>query len=128
MLEKLVNKRNLILLVFAGILFVFWLLFLIFGNSEDKIQLLILTPILPVVVYGFLRLGFKLVRINASAGFLNFAVWFFLITGTLALVMSVNHFITEFPNGLSPAFGVVLSLIIAMLDEAKKNIGTNDKQ
>ncbi len=120
MLNKLIYRRNLILLIFAIVLVVFWLIYLIFGSGEDKVTFLILTPILPIITYGFMRIGFKTMNVNGSNKYINFCLNFFLVTGTLGLAMMTINFIAEFPNGLTPTLGGCMGLIIAVLDEASK--------
>ena len=100
---------------------------MIFGNGEDKVMVLVLSLILPLVIYGFVRLMFKIVRINAPLKFIKFGIYFFLIMGVLGVVMDIIHFITGFPNNLSPTLAACLGLIIAVLDEAKKNTEIENK-
>ena len=127
MLNKLVQKKNIVLIVCAAILLILWTLALIFGNGEDKVMVLVLSWVLPLVIYGFVRLMFKIVRINAPLKFIKFGIYFFLIMGVLGVVMDIIHFITGFPNNLSPTFAACLGLIIAALDEAKKNTEIENK-
>lgn len=128
MLTKLTQKKNIILIGFAIILLVFWTLTLLFGNGEDKIIVLVLSLVLPFIIYGFVRLMFKIVNINASFKAMRFFLWFFLIVGTLGTIIMIVEYITGFPNGLSPTLGACLGLIIAVLDEIKKSIEIEDKQ
>ena len=128
MLNKLVQKKNVILIVCSAVLLILWTLTLIFGNGEDKVMVLVLFLILPFVVYGFVRLLFKVVRINAPLNFIKFVTYFFFIVGTFSVVMGVIYFISGFPNGLSPTLAACLGMIIAVLDEAKKNFEIENKQ
>ena len=127
MLNKLIQKKNIVLIVCAAVLLILWTLYLIFGSGEDKVMVLVLSLILPIVIYGFVRLMFKVVRINAPLKFIKFGIYFFLIMGVLGVVMDIIHFITGFPNSLSPTLSACLGLIIAVLDEAKKNIEIENK-
>ena len=128
MLNKIVQKKKLILIIYAVILLVFWTVALIFGNAEDKVMVLILSLIIPFVIYGFVRLMYKIVSINASFKIMCFFYYFFLIGGLLGTVMMFVEFIGEFPNGLSPVLGACGAFIIATLDSAKKNIETESKK
>ena len=128
MLNKLTQKKNIILIVCAAVLLILWTLTLIFGNGEDKITVLVLSLVLPLVIYGFIRLAFKVVRIHAPLKFIRFATYFFLIFGALGAVLDAISFIIGFPNGLSPTLGACFALVIAMLDEAKKTIATESKR
>ena len=122
MLDKLIQKNNIILIVCATVLFAILTLTLIFGDGEDKIKILVLSLILPFVVYGFVRLMYKIVSINAPSKVMSFFFYFFLIVGTIGTIVMTVRFITDFPNGLSPALGACEGLIIATLDKAKKSI------
>ena len=127
MLNKLIQKKNLILIIYAAVLLVFWTLALIFGNSEDKLMVLILSLIIPFVVYGFVRLMYKVVHINASPKVMSFFYYFFLVGGLLGTVMMLVEFIGGFPNGLSPTLGACGAMIIATIDSAKKTFENEDK-
>lgn len=120
MLNKLVQKKNVILIVCAAVLLILWVLTLIFGNGEDKTMVLVLSLVLPFVIYGFVRLIFRIVRINAPLEFIKVGVYFFFIMGVLYVIMDITSFAAGFPNGLSPTSTACLGLIIAALDEAKK--------
>ena len=128
MLNKIIQKKNMILIIYAVIFLAFWTVALIFGNAKDKVMVLILSLIIPFVIYGFVRLMYKVVSINASFKIMCFFYYFFLIGGTLGTVMMFVEFIGEFSNGLSPTLGACGALIIATLDSAKKNIETESKK
>ena len=122
MLSKLIQKKNLILIIYAVVLLVFWTLALIFGNREDKLMVLILFLVSPFAMYGLIRLMYRIVSTNASLKTLRFFYYIFLVVGLLGTVMMIVEFIGGFPNGLSPTLGACGALIIATLDSAKKNI------
>ena len=96
MLHKLVQKKNIILLICAIVLLILWTLTLIFGNGEDKIMVLVLSLLLPFLFYGFVRLMFKIVRMNASLKFIKFGIYFFLIFGIFGVIQDVIYFIIFF--------------------------------
>ena len=121
MLNKLIQKKNLILIIYAVVLLTFWTAALIFGNGEDKVMVLVLSLIIPFVIYSFVRLMYKVVSINASLKIMCFFYYFFLIGGSLGTIMMFAEFISGFPNGLSPTLGACGALIIATLDSAKKS-------
>ena len=127
MLNMLTKKRNPILIIYATVLLVLWILALIFGNREDKLIVLILSLVIPFVIYGFMRLAYKIVSINASRKAMSFFYYFFLVCGLLGAVMTIVEFIGGFPNGLSPTLGAEGALIIATLDSAKKTFENADK-
>ena len=126
MLNKIIQKKNPILIVYAVVLLAFGAVTLIFGNREDKVMVLILSLIIPFVVYGFVRLMYKVVSINASFKTMRFFYYFFLIGGLLGTVMMFVEFVAGFPNGLSPTLDACGALIIATLDNAKKSFENKD--
>ena len=128
MLNKIIQKKNLILIIYAIVLLVFWTLALIFGDAENKVMVLVLSLIIPFVIYGFVRLMYKIVSINASLKVMCFFYYFFLVGGLLGTFMMFVEFITGFPNGLSPILGACGALIIATLDSAKKTIEFESKK
>ena len=77
MINKIIQKKNLILIVYAIVLLALWTVALILGNKEDKVMVLILSLIIPFVVYGFVRLMYKVVSINASFKTMCFFYYFF---------------------------------------------------
>lgn len=128
MLNKVVQKKNLILIIYVVVLLAFWTVTLIFGNAEDKVMVLILSLIIPFVIYGFVCLMYKVVSIHASFKILCFFYYFFLIGGSLGTVIMLVECIGGFPNGLSPTLGACGALIIATLDSAKKSIEIESKK
>lgn len=120
MLKMIADKKNLIKLVLAGILLVLWVLYLIFGSSEQKTMFLVLTPVLAAVIYGFVRLLFKPIGKNASPKIMAVFVGFYLIVGTLGFLMMTVEFVSAFPNGFSPTLGACAGLVSAALDEYTK--------
>lgn len=128
MLKNLVAKRRPIAIVLAGILLVLWVLYWIFGSSENKVTLLVLTPVMPYVIYGFMRLLFKVCMINAPWKYMKFLIYFFLIMATFIGIMDMISFITDFPNGLSPSLAACFGVMIAVLDEARKGIESNESK
>lgn len=122
MINKLIQKKNVILIAAVIVFVILGTLTLIFGNGEDKVMVLVLSLILPFVIYGFVRLLFKMVRSNAPLKYIKFGVYFFFVMGVFSVVMDVIYFISGFPNGLSPTLTACLGMIVAVLDEAKKNI------
>lgn len=120
MLNKLVQKKKTVLIGCVVVSLIFWILTLFFCNEDGKINLLVLSLVLPFVIYGSTRLIFKAVKIKARSRFIKFTVCFFLLFGVLGVFVNALYFFIEFPNGLSPTLTACLGLVIAVLDEAKK--------
>lgn len=122
MLLNLIQKKKLILAILSSILLLCVILTLVLGKGEDKAMVLVLSLILPLVVYGFLRFLFKIIRINASLKVITYFIYFFLGACTLLFVSDFVQFITAFPNGLNPSMGAMIGVIAACLNEAEKNV------
>ena len=90
-------------------------------------MVLILSLVIPFIVYGFLRLIYKVVSTHAPFKAICFLCYFFLAAGALGTVMMFVEFIVGFPNGLSPTLGACGALLIATLDSAKKTFENEDK-
>ena len=127
MLNKIIQKKNLILSVYAAVLLAMLVVTLIFGNSEDQLGIVIISLILPFIIYGFARLMYKVVSLNSSPKAMSFFCCFFLAAGFIGTIMGLVFFISAFPNGLSPALGACGGLIMATLDFSKKNMDVEDK-
>ena len=93
MLNKLIQKKNIILIACAVILLTLWTLTLIFGNGEDKTLVLVLSLILPFVVYGFVRLMYKMMNVCGSPKAMRIFFGFFLIMGTYSMIMMLVEYI-----------------------------------
>lgn len=122
MLNKLVRKKNIIIIAYVIVLLSLWVMSLVWGNREDKTMVLVLSLITPFMVYGFVRLLYKVVNTNASPKVMRFFYWLFLAGGTLGIIMMIVEYVNGFPNGLSPTLGACGGMIAATLDKAKKNI------
>ena len=122
MLLNLIQKKKLILAILSSILLLSVILTLVFGKGEDKAMVLVLSLILPLVFYGFLRFLVKIIRINASLKVITYFIYFFLGACTLLFVSDFVQFITAFPNGLNPSMGAMIGVIAACLNEAEKNV------
>ena len=126
MLNKIIKKKNLILIIYAVILLSLWVVALIFGNREDKVTVLVLSLVMPFIIYGLIRLMYKI--IGKSCKTMSFFYGFFLLIGSLGTLMMIVEFIRSFPNGLSPSLSALFGLIAATLDGAKKHIENEDNK
>ena len=119
-MTKIFEKRNLVLIIGAIIALIPWVLYLFLGNGEDKLLMLVLSLVLPLIIYGFIRLLCKIVRPHAPASALKIGAYFLMIVGAIGALLSLVAFVTEFPGGFSPGITVCFALALAALDEAKK--------
>ncbi|MBE6617960.1 MAG: hypothetical protein E7627_08500 [Ruminococcaceae bacterium] len=122
MLKKLVELRKPIILTLIGALLISLILYIIFGDGEDTVMVLVGTLIMPFIIYGFFRLMFKVVEKNAPVTVLNFFVWFFLIAGFFGIVMMFVGFISNFPSAPPLSLACCVGLVAGALAEAKKNL------
>ena len=120
MLEKIVAKKAFITIILSVEFFAFWLLYLILGDGADKVMLLVLSLVMPIAVYGFVRLMYRIVGANAYEKAMRVFFYFFLIMGVLVGITMIAEYLRFFPNGMTVALGICGALIIATLDEAKK--------
>ena len=81
MLNKIIKKKNLILIIYAVILLSLWVVALIFGNREDKVNVLVLSLVMPFIIYGLIRLMYKIIGKNCKT--MSFFYGFFLLIGSL---------------------------------------------
>ncbi len=122
MLKKAVELRNCILIIGAGLVAITLGLFLVLGDSDEKIKLTAVTAIVALLFYGFIRLGFPVILKNASKRTVTVFSYFFLICGSTVVVLSVLSFcFSGFPNGYNPSGAGALTLAIGVLDFNKKH-------
>lgn len=119
-MTKIFEKRNLVLIIGAIIALIPLVLYLILSSGEDKLLMLVLSLVLPLIIYGFIRLLGKIVRPHAPASALKIGTYFFMIAGMIGALVCLVAFVTNFPNGFSPGITVCFALALAALDEAKK--------
>ena len=119
-LKRLTHKRNLIFIMLVVVLVIPWVLTLILGDGKDKVKILVLSFILPFVVYGLVRWIYRIVSKNATEKAMNRFFCFFFIMGMLGTLMMLVEYIVNFPNGLSPTLSACVGIVMATLDKAKK--------
>lgn len=120
-----VEKRNIIILIYAAAFAVQWVLFLIFGKIPDKNTLLFAAPLMAVVGYALFRLAVLFMRKNPFSNARVMELLFvLLITVGVVLVgiISVVQFLISFPNGLTAASGMGLGITAATLHAYKKRV------
>ncbi len=120
MLNKLSKHNKLITCILASAFLVLFLLTLIFTKADGKLRFLVLSLVIPVVVYVFMRLAYKVVFAYATYELARIFIWFFIIGGTIMTVSDTLKCIIDFPNDLSFTLGASMAVIIASLGEAKQ--------
>ena len=124
LLQRLVQKRRLILIAVFAIFLTLWTLSLIFADYEDKVFDLIFFWVVFVLVFLFMKCNWRLIGIYGRLKFMIFGEYFFFFSGVILLITNIRWFISDFPNGLNPIYGSVLGMIVGALDNMKK---ANDK-
>lgn len=122
MLKKLSSKRIHIVSIMASITVVLGIVYAIFGKDEEKIKLLILTPVLALIIFGFFTLLWKIILkiANPADGVLTVFMAFFAIVGLFGFLMMIVNMLASFPNGFSPSLGACTSVVFCALTELNK--------
>ena len=120
MLKKLIDKRNLLLIIFLSILISLWILSLIFCDRSDMVEIFVLTPLVTFLFYFFLRFAFKIIGMHATTKVLKIYAYFFIFAGFLGSIVSIIGFLKGFPNDFSSTIGTCFSIVIGAIDSAKK--------
>ena len=117
---KRIKKKPILwsLAVFTAALLVLWALAL--GNGESKATVLVLSPVLPAVAYGFVRLLLLMISAHAPLGVMRAFFWFFTVGGVVDAAVLTATYIIGFPNGLSPALGACGGVVFAALMSASE--------
>lgn len=123
-IDALVNKSPVITSVLIAKLALLWLLFIIFADTPDKTTILIAAPILPIIIYGFVRLMFLIIIKNplASSKVIDIYSIFFIFASFLFLLTTILNIASDFPNGFYPSAGGDLGIISAVLHANKKRV------
>ena len=123
-LDAVASKSKILTIVSCSATAVLWLLFLIFGNNPDKIFVLIATPILSLLFYGFVRFSMVIQAKMplAPSAFTDFGVAFFLIIMTIMQISMIHTFIIGFPNGFFMGTGIDTAIFCGMLHFQKKRL------
>lgn len=121
-LDTLTEKYKIIAFSSVSIFALLWILFLIFGNTTNKLTVLIFAPLVTVIIYGFIHLLFWIFKKNpmVSSKYIDFISLFFIILSLSNFVTAIINFIFDFPNGFSPLSGIEIGIICAVLQENKK--------
>ncbi|MBO5779333.1 MAG: helix-turn-helix domain-containing protein [Clostridia bacterium] len=92
--------------IVCGIALLCFVIYLIFGAPEQKLNLAIAAPLASVMVYGISRLMFWLHSKNpmVPSKSIDITEVFFLFVMVIAYSQSALLFITDIPNGFSPLF------------------------
>ena len=122
MIGRLVQKKKLFLAICVLVFLALWVLTLLFATRGDKTILLVLSLVIPFVVYGCLRLSFVICRKIYSLSFMKFMVRFVFVMGLLVMALMFFDFIRSYPNGIAGATGAYIGFFAVALSEEKKNI------
>lgn len=127
MLKSLVRIRRVVLIACVALFACLWALSLVYGDAEDKVGVLILSAVIPLIVYAFIQITYRIVSINAPFRVMKIYFWLFIIGGFGGTVLTFISFIVGFPNGLTIGLGASLAFIMATLDYAKRAFDKEEK-
>ncbi|MBQ9130982.1 MAG: helix-turn-helix transcriptional regulator [Clostridia bacterium] len=124
MIDAVVGKSFLVVFIFSALTVLLWALFLVFGNSEDKIRISVISFFISAIVYFFLRFGFRMIVKNPIAPSKYVDILFVFLTACFALgfLMLVITYFFDFPNMFSPSFACVVAAFAGMSKSLKKRI------
>ncbi len=125
LLDALSRNAAIIILVSAVLPLLMWCSYLASGDDPDKTFVLILSFVVPVMLYGFMRLLFFIFRKNPMCSpriYDLFSVLFLCVIAPLFLVTMVCNYVSCFPNGFTPSAGAVVGLVAGVLHANKKRI------
>ena len=124
MLNKLVRIKNLIIAVFLIVFLVFWTFTLLFcnANQPDKVILLIVSIVVPLIVYVVLRVMCKYVVKCSILKEMKTFIFVALSLATVFWILMIVEYITVFPNGMTGGFGSSQAFIAAVLEGTKQLI------
>ena len=100
-LDKMFGNKKLSLIIPMAIALLMYLLFILFGTSEDKINLMIITPIVSVIgFFGvFLVVFIQVKNSMCPKWFLNlFELMVTIIFGIYAIIGTLSFIISGFQN------------------------------
>jgi len=124
MIDAVVGKSFLVVFIFSALTVLLWSLFLVFGNSEDKIRISVISFFISAIVYYFSRFGYRMIVKNPIAPSKYVDILFVFLTACFALgfLMLVITYFFDFPNMFSPSFACVVAAFAGMTKSLKKRI------
>lgn len=124
MIDAIVGKSFLIVCVLSAITALLWGAFVIFGDSEDKVRISVISALLPVIMYSFARFGFRMIIKNpiAPSKYIDVLFVFMTVCFSLGFFMVIITYFFEFPNMFSPTFTCVVAAFAGLTKSLKKRI------
>lgn len=123
-IDAIVSKSLLSVSILYGISAVLWGIYLIFGSSDQKMRISLVSFIAVCIFYGFTRLAFKFFIKNpiAPSKYIDFMVLFITVGFTLSFIMMIVQYFLIFPDGYSPSFAAIVSAYAGMAKSLEKRI------
>ena len=124
MIDAIVGKSFLIVCILSAITALIWGVFVIFGDSEDKVRISVISALLPVIMYIFARFGFRMIIKNpiAPSKYVDVLFVFMTVCFSLGFFMLIITYFFEFPNMFSPSFTCVVAAFAGLTKSLKKRI------
>ena len=123
-LEWLVVHSKPIIFGFLAWAIVSLILFCIFGTAPDKMMVVVLSIVLPLLYYWGIRFAFVISKINPliSPRLWDIVSLLFLFLWAFFAGMQTVNFITAFPNGFSPGVGISVGILSGLLHANRKRL------
>lgn len=109
-------------LITAGVMY---LLYVLFGQGNDKVNWLIMTPIISLIAYVsvYFVLWLQIKNPSCPQGFLNFLEWMVLLVFGLGAVVFGVQFLMNLESGFTPALCVeIVSWSAIALVHGKRSV------
>lgn len=124
MIDAIVGKSFLIVCILSAITALIWGVFVIFGDSGDKVRISVISALLPVIMYIFTRFSFRMIIKNpiTPSKYVDVLFVFLTVCFSLGFFMLIITYFFEFPNMFSPTFTGVVAAFAGLTKSLKKRI------
>lgn len=121
-LEYLMQHSKIITIICLALAVVPYLLFACFSDIEDKLTLVIASPIIVIIVYFMFYVMFLLYRKNpfASSKALDAYTVIILIFMAIGYISMLRYFILDFPNGFNLSLSIPAIAFMATTHTLKR--------
>lgn len=124
LLDKMFADRKAAIVVPLVTATVVFLLYVLFGQAEDKVNWLIMTPIISLIAYAgvYFVLWLQIKNPSCSEGFLNFMELMVVLVFGLGAVIFGVQFLMNLASGFTPALciGIISWSAVALAHGKRK--------
>ncbi len=126
-MKKLTPLRKIIMIIGIVLTLTVSVLFLIFGNPEEKLSTMVATIIVIPLCFLFIKFLFYIVEKNGTNKVLAIYSWFFMIFGIIAILMGIINFFNPFLSNSIPLISAGFTLVTSILFGHAKFKKNSDK-